>query len=378
MESTARLESSMTAPICYAPEAHSRPTSTRTPPTSCPSSPPRPPASTTPPAPAATVAATAGQVVAAHTAAAGRVVRTARGLRTAYPRRRAAAARTRSRIARGPALPSAASTQQGPACRCMACPAASPTGLRTASTWWRVCRALDARQSVLGSHLHFHHAPLAGAADTNLKARVHLLGRDVVVVDDDDQGPAFAGSGPEDGCVLQDPPGVLQRAHIPHGVRRTDQGLSWQGQYTTMSVIHSILVFLVLNWARLVQLHNSFIVSLLDPSAHLAPPTPPPDAPKPPPRKRRRTLPYQGEDDTDAVTLRSDRLKRWTIGMGKRERDRLRSLDAVALSTERQPRKERDEIAADRGVVVLHERGGMSVAHTPRRTLYSRTPRTTR
>ncbi|KIP10044.1 hypothetical protein PHLGIDRAFT_125872 [Phlebiopsis gigantea 11061_1 CR5-6] len=107
----------------------------------------------------------------------------------------------------------------------------------------------------------------------------------------------------------------------------------------------------------LLQLHNSFIVSLLDPSAHLAPPTPPPDAPKSPSRKRRRTLPYQGEDDADAVSLRSERLKRWTIGMGKRERDRLRSLDAVALSTERSPRKDRDEIAADRGVVVLHERG---------------------
>lgn len=47
--------------------------------------------------------------------------------------------------------------------------------------------------------------------------------------------------------------------------------------------------------------------------------------------------------------------------MGKRERDRLRSLDTVALSTERRPRKDRDEIAADRGVVLLTERGGASV-----------------
>ena len=108
-----------------------------------------------------------------------------------------------------------------------------------------------------------------------------------------------------------------------------------------------------------VQLHNSFIVSLLDPSAHLAPPTPPPDAPKPSPRKRRRTLPYQGDDeDAESGTLRSTRLKRWTIGMGKRERDRLRSLDAVALSSERRPRKDLDEVAADRGVVLLPERGG--------------------
>ncbi|KAI0343245.1 hypothetical protein BDW22DRAFT_1407141 [Trametopsis cervina] len=105
-----------------------------------------------------------------------------------------------------------------------------------------------------------------------------------------------------------------------------------------------------------ITLHNSLIVSLLDPSAHLAPPTPPPDAPPPPPRKRRRTLPYQGEND-DSYTLRSTRLKRWTIGMGKKERDRVRGLETVALTTERRPRKERDEVAAERGVVLLQERG---------------------
>ena len=102
-------------------------------------------------------------------------------------------------------------------------------------------------------------------------------------------------------------------------------------------------------------------MSLLDPSAHLAPPTPPPDAPKPPPRKRRRTLPYQGDDDDDSGTLRSSRLKRWALGVGKRERDRLRSLDSMALSTERRPRKGIDEIASERGVVLLSERGGMSL-----------------
>ncbi|GJE90977.1 transcriptional regulator of RNA polII, SAGA, subunit-domain-containing protein [Phanerochaete sordida] len=116
----------------------------------------------------------------------------------------------------------------------------------------------------------------------------------------------------------------------------------------------------------LLQLHNSFIVSLLDPSAHLAPPTPPPDAPKPSPRKRRRTLPYQGDDeDAESGTLRSTRLKRWTIGMGKRERDRLRNLDAVALSSERRPRKDLDEVAADRGVVLLPERGEPAGARPP-------------
>ncbi|KAI0821573.1 transcriptional regulator of RNA polII, SAGA, subunit-domain-containing protein [Irpex lacteus] len=105
-----------------------------------------------------------------------------------------------------------------------------------------------------------------------------------------------------------------------------------------------------------IQLHNSLIVSLLDPSAHLAPPTPPPDAPAPPPRKRRRTLPYQGEDD-DTYTLRSSRLKRWIVGLGKRERERLRGLETAALGTERKPRRERDEIAMERGVVLLPERG---------------------
>lgn len=106
-------------------------------------------------------------------------------------------------------------------------------------------------------------------------------------------------------------------------------------------------------------LHNSLIVSLFDTSAHLAPPTPPPEAPKPPLRKRKRTLPYQGEDD-DVATLRSTRLKQWTIGMGRRERERFRLLENAALSTERRPRKDRDEIAAERGVVLLPERGGVS------------------
>ncbi|KAI0704289.1 transcriptional regulator of RNA polII, SAGA, subunit-domain-containing protein [Cytidiella melzeri] len=105
-----------------------------------------------------------------------------------------------------------------------------------------------------------------------------------------------------------------------------------------------------------IQLHNALIVSLLDPSAHLAPPTPPPDAPPPPPRKRRRTLPYQGEDD-DTYALRSSRLKRWAVGLGKRERERLRGLETVALGSERRPRRERDEIAMERGVVLLQERG---------------------
>lgn len=102
-------------------------------------------------------------------------------------------------------------------------------------------------------------------------------------------------------------------------------------------------------------------MSLFDTSAHLAPPTPPPDVPKPPPRKRRRLLPYQGEDGSDETTLRSTRLKRWTVGLGRRERERVKGLETVALSTERKPRKERDEIAAERGVQLLQERGGRNL-----------------
>ncbi|TCD69636.1 hypothetical protein EIP91_006861 [Steccherinum ochraceum] len=106
----------------------------------------------------------------------------------------------------------------------------------------------------------------------------------------------------------------------------------------------------------LIILHNSLIVSLFDTSAHLAPPTPPPDAPKPPPKKRRRLLPYQGEDD-DETSLRSTRLKKWTVGLGRRERERIRGMETMALSTERGPRPERDEISAERGVQLLSERG---------------------
>ncbi|KAH7929091.1 hypothetical protein BV22DRAFT_1081711 [Leucogyrophana mollusca] len=106
---------------------------------------------------------------------------------------------------------------------------------------------------------------------------------------------------------------------------------------------------------NLVQLHNSLIISLFDFTAHRRPPTPPPEVPKLPPRKRRRTLPYQGPDDTDD-TLRSNRLKRWTVAVGKRERDRIRNLPSAAPERPR-PRKDTDEIAQERGVILLAERG---------------------
>ena len=110
------------------------------------------------------------------------------------------------------------------------------------------------------------------------------------------------------------------------------------------------------------QLHNSLIVSIFDPSTHLvAALTPPPDVPKGPPRKRRRLLPYQGPDPDEPFTLRSSRLKRWAIGLGRRERDRIRNLKPVALGTKRSPRPEVDEIANERGVRLLTERGGACV-----------------
>ena len=111
----------------------------------------------------------------------------------------------------------------------------------------------------------------------------------------------------------------------------------------------------------LVQLHNALLVSLFDTSAHLAPPTPPPDAPKPPSRKRRRTLPYQGPDPMEQTTLRSERLKKWTVGLGRRERDRVRALEAIAANEQPYPKMYTDEIAAERGVILLPERGGTSL-----------------
>ncbi|CAL1714736.1 unnamed protein product [Somion occarium] len=106
---------------------------------------------------------------------------------------------------------------------------------------------------------------------------------------------------------------------------------------------------------HLIQLHNSLIVSLFDTSAHLAPPTPPPDAPHLPPRKRRRTLPYE-DPDGHSTSLRSSRLKQWTVGVGRRERERVKGLESLSLTTERRPRKDKDEIAAERGVQLLPER----------------------
>ena len=109
-----------------------------------------------------------------------------------------------------------------------------------------------------------------------------------------------------------------------------------------------------------VQLHNNLIISLFDPSTHkVAALTPPPDAAaQNRARKRRRLLPYQGEDEDDVNHLRSERLKQWVVGVGKRERDRIRGLGNAALSSERQPRLGADEMATEHAVALPSERRG--------------------
>jgi len=113
-----------------------------------------------------------------------------------------------------------------------------------------------------------------------------------------------------------------------------------------------------------VQIHNALVISLFDATATLKrPPTPPPPSmPKPPPAKRRRTLlPYQGPDvPEDERSIRATRLKRWTLSMGRRERERLKSLQNTPSPVEpSRPRRDMDEIACERGVELLQERGGM-------------------
>ncbi len=120
--------------------------------------------------------------------------------------------------------------------------------------------------------------------------------------------------------------------------------------------------------STLVQLHNALIVSIFDPSTHLVTAlTPPPDVPKGPPRKRRRLLPYQGPDPDEPITLRSSRLKRWAVGIGRRERDRIRNLKPVALSSKPVPRPEVDDIANESGVRLLSERGGECFVNPPQK-----------
>lgn len=110
-------------------------------------------------------------------------------------------------------------------------------------------------------------------------------------------------------------------------------------------VIHKLL-----DAPTLVQLHNALIISLFDSTTHRQAPIPiaaPPPAPKQPPLKRRRTDDYN-------QSLRSTRLKRWTLAAGKRERERIRALETAESPTSHLPT---DEISSERGVVLLSERG---------------------
>jgi hypothetical protein len=114
-----------------------------------------------------------------------------------------------------------------------------------------------------------------------------------------------------------------------------------------------------LNMSLSVQLHNALIVSIFDMSLKKVTPKPAADAPRKPPRKRRRLLPYQGPDELDAVSLRSDRLKKWTVGLGKHERERVRALETGIGPPLEWPQPTKDEIAREQGVVLLRERGGV-------------------
>ena len=95
------------------------------------------------------------------------------------------------------------------------------------------------------------------------------------------------------------------------------------------------------------------------------PPTPPVTLLKAPLTKRRRLLlPYQGPDlSDDSRSIRSTRIKRWTLSMGRRERERIKSLhvqqNAPSASDHLRIKTNTDEISSERGVELLNERGGM-------------------
>ncbi|KAJ7491246.1 transcriptional regulator of RNA polII, SAGA, subunit-domain-containing protein [Mycena latifolia] len=101
----------------------------------------------------------------------------------------------------------------------------------------------------------------------------------------------------------------------------------------------------ILDAPNLVQLHNALIISLFDATTHKRPPSPTAaPRPKPPPRKRRRVLPYQGPEDLDALSLA---LHASSTGL---------SPSASAAPLDARPLRS-DEISAERGVVLLTERG---------------------
>jgi len=128
----------------------------------------------------------------------------------------------------------------------------------------------------------------------------------------------------------------------------------------------------VLVTPTLLQLHNALIISLFDATATLKrPPTPPATHSKLPLTKRRRLLlPYQGPDLSDeSRSIRSTRIKRWTLSMGRRERERLKGLhaqqSAPSAAEHLRPKTNTDEISTERGVELLNERGDPAGSRLP-------------
>ena len=211
---------------------------------------------------------------------------------------------------------------------------------------------------------------------SSLFPTVHPALSHVALVDVHDQRPAQRRIGSKGNGVLQCLEPVRVCSNIEAGIRGF---CTPSARRTKPRSVHPSRRYRRVADAVAVQLHNSLIISLFDFTVHRRPPTPPPDAPKQPPRKRRRILPYQGPDDV-AGTLRSNRLKRWTVSLGRRERDRVRNLSLQSSALERpRPRKDMDEIARDRGVVLLPERGGEFEATfiypIPINSLHCRSPR---
>ncbi|KAL0579266.1 Fe(2+) transporter [Marasmius crinis-equi] len=121
----------------------------------------------------------------------------------------------------------------------------------------------------------------------------------------------------------------------------------------------------ILDGQNLIQLHNALVISLFDSRSHRRHVSPPSDLPKPPPRKRRRMLPYQGpEASEEELTLRSARMKRWTVSVGKQERERVRHMkEAPPVKEPPRPREDTDEIARERAVVLSKERDAPPGTH---------------
>lgn len=66
-----------------------------------------------------------------------------------------------------------------------------------------------------------------------------------------------------------------------------------------------------------------------------------------------------GGDDASTPS----RLKQWAVGVGKKERERVRALEAVSQMAQVYPRADLNEIARERGVRLISEgRGKKSVA----------------